>query len=227
MKDKSSILPPSDQRILFLTVWESFRCFFKTPFGLLIEERRLSLVHWRQMSVCSPIQLRAAQESSLICTQEPWNSSTLGSWSRLSLKTFSSDCSVWLDSQDIRMTTATVLLGTFSVAQTYFPDLCSCHLMVWFYSEILTYRQVCVVPNLVVTAELNTGGETSQRWKREIVDNQSKSSCVQIQVWILIFGHYLSFFFFFFYHYASFLKFCSVVLTMDRLDECLNSHSHS
>lgn len=224
MKDKSSILPPSDQRILFLTVWESFRCFFKTPFGLLVEERRLSFVHWRRMSVCSPIQLRAAQESSPICTQEPWNSSTLGSCSRLSLKTFSPDCSVWLDSQDIRMMTATVLLGTFSVAQTYFPDLCSCHLVVWFGSDILTYRQVCVLPNLVVTAELNPGGshqsgETSQRWLREIVDNQSQSSCVQMQAWILMSGHHLRFFIFF--------KFCSVVLTMDRLDECLNSHSHS
>lgn len=75
LKMKAKKFNPSDQRILFLTVWESFRCFFKTPFGLSVEERRLALYlsisHWGQMSVRSPIQLRLVQ-----CCIDGWPSET-------------------------------------------------------------------------------------------------------------------------------------------------------
>ena len=46
LRPNGSILVSLDQRILFLTVWESFRCIFQTPSGLSC------VFHWGEASVC-------------------------------------------------------------------------------------------------------------------------------------------------------------------------------
>ena len=185
-RPKSSIFVSSDQRILFLMVWESLGTFWKTQRGLSYA------IYWGVASVwplynkgliCVVLQ-RCPSGSFSHLHEEVWSSvrvtigflvtsltkALLPRYLSLAGRTALGRVLVVPNFFHLRMMEATVFLGTFNAADIFWypsPDLClsknSFNLMAWFLLWYCTvncgtlYRQMCAFPNHIQSIEFTTG----------------------------------------------------------------------